>query len=456
MELWKALGLQPGEAVAFVGAGGKTTAIWRAQAELAAAGRRSVVTTTTKMMEPVLPGDGVLMLSARPDAARIADLLRAAPRLVLASRRLEKLQPIQGDHPVPLRPFKLDGLPPETLGELFAQLPGVTWLIEADGAKGAGLKIPAAHEPVIPKHVTTVVVMAYLDVLGQPLNEKTIHRVADAIRVLGLPVGAPIVSATMARVLTDETLGLKGAPEHVRAIALLTQRDATLHPEARTLAEQLLRTRYERVVVAALRADEPVLAIEQAVPKEPAVAAIILAAGASERFGRPKLLVDWRGKPLIAHVADVVLASPARPVIVVVGAHESAIRSALGDRPAQVVVNPNWAEGMSTSVRAGLAALPPNIEGVLFVLADQPNLTPDLLNRLIARFAETGAPMVEPRWGDRPGNPVLFGRELFGELMQLTGDRGGRPLIHMYADRVAVVQVDDLNTFRDIDTPEDY
>jgi len=252
-----------------VGAGGKTTAIWRAQAELAAAGWRSVATTTTKMMEPILPGDGVLMLSARPEAARMADLLRYAPRLALASRRLDELQPIQGDHPVPSRPFKLDGLPPEVLGELFAQLPGVTWLIEADGAKGAGLKIPAAHEPVIPKHVTTVVVMAHLDVLGQPLNEKTIHRAADALRVLGLSAGTPITSAIFARVLTDELLGLKGVPEPARAVALLTQRDTTLHPEAHALAKQLLRARYERVVVAALRADEPVLAIERQDPKCP-------------------------------------------------------------------------------------------------------------------------------------------------------------------------------------------
>ena len=189
---------------------------------------------------------------------------------------------------------------------------------------------------------------------------------------------------------------------------------------------------------------------------EPPVAAIILAAGASVRFGQPKLLADWRGKPLIAHAADVVLASSARPVVAVVGAHEQAIRVALGDRPVMVVVNPNWAEGMSTSVQAGLAALPPGTGGALFVLADQPNHTPELLNRLIEQFRATGAPIVELRFGDQPGNPALFARELFGELMQLTGDRGGRPVIQKYADRVAVAQADDLATLQDIDTPEDY
>jgi probable selenium-dependent hydroxylase accessory protein YqeC len=261
MKLWEALDLHPGEAVAFVGAGGKTTAIWRVQAELAAAGLCSVVTTTTKMMEPVLPPDGALMLTARPDAGRLAKLLDSAPRLVLASGRWGEFQPLHSDHPVPSRPYKLDGLPPETLAELFNRLPNVTWLIEADGAKGAGLKIPAAHEPVIPSHVTTVVVMAHLDVLGQPLSAKTVHRMADATRILDVPAGTPLTSEMFARILTDESLGLKGVPAQARAVAMLTQRGDTLHPQALGLAGHLMRARYERVVIAALRADEPVLQV---------------------------------------------------------------------------------------------------------------------------------------------------------------------------------------------------
>ena len=158
MKLCEALGIRPGEVVTFVGAGGKTTAIWRAQAELAAEGERVIATTTTKVMEPVLPRDGALMLAARPDAVRVADLLDRAPRLVLAARRLGNPAPAHADHPVPSRPFKLDGLPSEILDGLVAQLTGVTWLVEADGAKGCGIKIHAVHEPVIPASVTTVVV----------------------------------------------------------------------------------------------------------------------------------------------------------------------------------------------------------------------------------------------------------------------------------------------------------
>ena len=258
MKLVEALGIQPGEAIAFVGAGGKTTAIWRAQAELVAEGARAIYTTTTKMMEPALQGDGSLCLAPRPDAARIADLLNRAPHLVLAARRLSGTYTPHADHPVPSRPFKLDGLPTDVLDELVAQLPGVTWLIEADGAKGCGLKLHAAHEPVIPSHVTTVVVMAHLDVLGRPLDATTAHRVDDATRLLSVPIGTPITPALFARVLCDES-SLKGVPKSARVVAMLTQRSAALHPAALALAD-LLRERYSRVVIAALRADDPVLA----------------------------------------------------------------------------------------------------------------------------------------------------------------------------------------------------
>ena len=99
MRLCKALDINPGDVAAFVGAGGKTTSIWRIQAELAARGLCSILTTTTKIMEPVMPPEGALMLTARPAAARIAGLLDRAPRLAMASRRLNEPYPWKGDHP---------------------------------------------------------------------------------------------------------------------------------------------------------------------------------------------------------------------------------------------------------------------------------------------------------------------------------------------------------------------
>ncbi len=258
MRLCQALGIRSGEAVAFLGAGGKTTAIWRVQAELGAQGAPVIYVTTTKMMEPVLPSGSALYLASRPDASRIASLLDQAPRLVLAARRLTDPVTPHSDHPVPSRPFKLDGLPPDVLNELIGLVPGVTWLIEADGAKGCGLKIHADHEPVVPSSVTVAVVMAHLDVLGSPLDETTVHRVDDAIRLLGVPIGTPITPALFARVLCHAT-SRKGAPEGARIVLMLTQRSATPHPDAQAMAD-LLRKTYRHIIFVALRSDNPVLA----------------------------------------------------------------------------------------------------------------------------------------------------------------------------------------------------
>jgi len=144
------------------------------------------------------------------------------------------------------------------LNELVRQLPGVTWLIEADGAKGCGLKIHAEHEPVIPSGVTTAVVMAHLDVLGSPLDGTTAHRVDDATRLLGVPMGTPITPALFADVLCHAT-SRKGAPDGARIVLMLTQRSTTLHPDAQALAG-LLRKTYRHIVFAVLRSDDPVLA----------------------------------------------------------------------------------------------------------------------------------------------------------------------------------------------------
>jgi len=186
------------------------------------------------------------------------------------------------------------------------------------------------------------------------------------------------------------------------------------------------------------------------------ITAVILAAGASTRFGQPKQLLDWNGVPLLAHVADVALGADLAPVIVVLGCQAEAARAALSTRPVQVVMNWRWEQGMSTSVQVGLAALTPTAEAVIFMQCDQPLVTPDLLRALVARFEETGAPIVHPTHAGQRGTPTLFARRLFPELAAVSGDKGGRAVIARHADEVATVKVTDPNVLADVDTPEDY
>ncbi len=184
------------------------------------------------------------------------------------------------------------------------------------------------------------------------------------------------------------------------------------------------------------------------------VAGIVLAAGGSTRFGRSKQLLDWNGKPLVAHVADVALAAGLDPVVVVLGCEAESVRAALADRPVRTAMNWRWEEGMSTSVRAGLTVLPLDVEAAVFLQCDQPLVGPDLVQRLVARWGETAAPIVHPVHQGRRSTPVLFARSLFPELARVSGDQGGRALIGHHP--AATVEVDDPNLLADVDTPEEY
>jgi molybdenum cofactor cytidylyltransferase len=184
------------------------------------------------------------------------------------------------------------------------------------------------------------------------------------------------------------------------------------------------------------------------------VAGIILAAGASQRMGQPKPLLLWRGKSFICHVARTALDAGLAPVVIVIGAHADEVRSALADLPVEIVYNPNWAEGQSTSVQAGLQSLPPETDAAIFLLADQPHIPAALVRALLEQHVQTRAPIVAPLIGEQRGNPVLFDRSTFPDLMSLHGDAGGRLIFSRYP--AAYVPWHDPNLLLDVDTLEDY
>ena len=186
------------------------------------------------------------------------------------------------------------------------------------------------------------------------------------------------------------------------------------------------------------------------------IAAIVLAAGASTRMGRQKLTLPMAdGRALVRLAVEQVLAAGLDETVVVLGGDAEAVSAVLAGLPVRTVANPRYAEGQSTSLRAGLDALGPGTEAVVIALGDQPLPDPGVVRRLVAAFRETGRPIVVPVYRDGRGNPVLFGSALFGELRAVTGDQGGRGVIAGDPDRVAEVPVD-APMPADIDTPEDY
>ncbi len=186
------------------------------------------------------------------------------------------------------------------------------------------------------------------------------------------------------------------------------------------------------------------------------VAAVILAAGASTRFGQCKQLLEWKGKPLLAHVSDVALRAGFDPVIPVLGCKAAETRAALGDRPVQALVNWRWKQGLATSVQTGLAGVPPEAAAAIFLQCDQPLITSDLLRAMVDCFEQTEASIVQPIHAGQRGTPVLFARRFFPELAAVTGDEGGRSVIDRHPQEVATVNVRDPYTLMDVDTPEDH
>ena len=187
------------------------------------------------------------------------------------------------------------------------------------------------------------------------------------------------------------------------------------------------------------------------------VAAVVLAAGRSSRMApRNKLLLPGAdGTPMVARVADAALASRARPVLVVVGNQGEAVGRALAGRDVQLVEAPDYAAGLSASLRAGIAAVPAEAAGAVVCLGDMPLVGPDVLEALIAAHdAEEGYGIAVPTWRGKPGNPVLWDRRFFPELMALTGDKGGRGLLELHADQVVQVEVGSDAVLRDFDTVE--
>ncbi|MBI3524910.1 MAG: NTP transferase domain-containing protein [Betaproteobacteria bacterium] len=184
------------------------------------------------------------------------------------------------------------------------------------------------------------------------------------------------------------------------------------------------------------------------------VAALVLAAGRSSRMGeRNKLLCEVDGKPLLQHVVDAALASRCVQTLVVTGHQAAVVEALLADHPVSLVRNADYADGMASSLRCGLRALPRDIDGVIVLLADMPRVTATLIDRLLAALDLAAPAIIAPERDGRRGNPVLWPAKYFTGMMALQGDQGARSLLENDADNLVRISVDDDSIFADVDTP---
>ena len=436
LSLKKALRASTDSKVAFVGAGGKTTAMFQLAREMAPA----IVTASTHLAEEQLSlADQHIVATGKTDLKGLVDELPEGVTVVtgemkgdgrtqgLSEERLRRLSEIATNHHIPL-------------------------LVEADGSRQRPVKAPTEHEPPIPNFVDTVVVVAGLMGIGHPLKEDFVHRPEHFAKLSNLTEDETISANAISRVLLDPDGGLKNIPKAARRVALLNQADTSdLAATAGRMAGELLGG-YDTVVVASLQRPEPNTG--QVIAVHGKVAGVILAAGGSERLGEPKQLLEWKGQPFIRQVAQTALKAQFDELVVVTGAYAEEVREAIADLPLRIVDNSDWKTGQSSSVKAGLSALSEDIGAAIFLLVDQPQLRVDLLQALIAEHSRTFASIVAPMVDGRRGNPVLFDRRTFADFVDIDGDVGGRAIFSKH--EVNWVAWLDEAMALDVDTLIDY
>jgi molybdenum cofactor cytidylyltransferase len=185
------------------------------------------------------------------------------------------------------------------------------------------------------------------------------------------------------------------------------------------------------------------------------IAAVVLAAGASTRFGSQKLLAEAQGAPLVRRTVEQVLAAGLDEIVVVLGREAQAVHAALDEMQVRFVVSPDFRAGMSTSLRSGIRSLATTVEAAIVVLGDQPGISASTILRLIEEYRRSGQPIVVPVYAGTRGNPVLFDASVFPELASVAGDQGGREVIGRDLSRVATVSLP-FAMPADVDTVEDY
>lgn len=437
MRLADALRLSPGKALALVGAGGKSSAMMCLARELSGELAVVLACSTRLAVEQSRLGQVHFALGR---GERVPDL-----RPIL-SRRL----PVLLTGPLEAREKKWLGLDTEPLGEVRAVVAeaGAVLLVEADGARRRSLKAPADHEPVIPPFADIVVPMVGLDAIGACIDSPLVHRPERVAALLREGERSVLEAQHLARLLTHPEGGLKGVPPASEVRPLINKADdEALACKGVEVAETALSSpRLRAAVVASLKDEQPV---RQVIGR---VAGVVLAAGGSRRLQSPKQLIPWRGRPLVWHAVRAAVEGGLDPTVVVVGAGAETVAAALADEAVQVLHNPAWEAGQSTSLRVGLEAVSRTAEAVVFLLTDTPRVDGRLVRALVEEHRRSLAPIVAPQAGGRWANPVLFDRATFAALAQVEGDRGGRALFEAFPVR-GVDWNDEI--LLDVDTPED-
>lgn len=385
------------------------------------------------------------------------------------------------------RPLKLAALHPHRVALIISALPGmsdkqVTSALAATRARvetlgsRLALVLRCAHERGAIEDLLRQALAAGCDLVlinGASMTKDRLDTIPAAITAAGGEIvhfGMPVEPGNMlllARVGSVAVVGLPGCARSRRTNGLdwLLQRLLAQLPVTR---EHIMHMGVGGLIRSPLKsgdsnagaraeADEGDNAVLMSpLPATNQVAILILAAGTSSRMGAAnKLLAEVDGVAMVLRALNAAQASCAASVTVVVGHEGAAIQALFAERAVQVVHNPDFTQGLSTSLRCGIAALPPDAQAVLVMLGDMPRISAAHVDRLLEAWDPDQPAIIVPQHEGRRGNPVLWPRALFGAMQAVSGDRGARDLLTQYADQVLHVDMEDDAIFIDVDTPDD-
>ena len=432
-----------GHLVAIVGGGGKSSLMFALAYALPG---RVIMSTTTRIFAAQMKAAPAVLFAgdwSLDNQSRADDWPELERRLAEHGRCLVVGRVI-GD--------KAGGVPPDLPGRLLAR-PDVEYVVvEADGSRMRPCKAPAGHEPVIPPDSTLVVPAAGIDALSGPIADIA-HRPDRVAHLTGLQPDEWLTPETLARLIVDPSGGLKAIPAAARVVPLLNKVESQEQlAAARQTALFMLRSeRVSQVVLSALGTDEPLREVHSR------VTAVVLAAGESRRMGQTKQLLPWGDMTVLGQTLANLAQSLVHDSLVVTGHERQAVAAIAAAQGVPTRHNPDYAAGeMLSSLQVAVRELPANRSAVLVMLADQPTVGSETVDRLLAAYWQGRGRLVAPLHHGRRGNPVIIDRDFFPELLALPPVAAPRTLLRRHPDDLYLLAVDDPAVLKDLDNPDDY
>ena len=447
-KLFFQLDIKPGDTIAFVGAGGKTSLMLTLAEELFNTGSKVAVTATTKM--------GKRECSEHSEVIVEYDI----------SKLISKMCSVFSWNRIPILFSGIDEVKNRMLGfepSIVNRVAKVAdnLLIEADGCRGKSFKIPMTHEPVVPECVNKLCIVVGVDAVGQPVNDENFYNVNGIVK-LGARRGELLTPVLLGRLLSQPSGYLRYKTDNRKIYLLLNKCDELNEIcNSKELTQELFHDSLEKIIFTSTKISPSVKMIADNSSQK--ISGVILAAGESARFAGPKQCADIGGRTLLAHVTDQALNSKLDEIVLVLGHNKGDVLESLGDlldkEKLTVVENSDYQKGMSTSLKAGLKVLYNSADAIMFILGDQPKVTTELLNKLIDAYKHSNAqlclPVINTSGGKRHGHPIIIGSKLYPELLKIFGDIGAREVVKEYIKYAKMVELKNGNSQFEINTQDD-